>query len=183
MTPFGYLSVLISIVLGLALTELLSRLQRLIQARERVRLNWLPLAWVGIIFVLVVQWWWASFGLRNQQTWNFFSFLLVLLTPTLLYLAASLVLPEADAGREQDLGRHYFGIHRLLFGIVATVNLLSFLQSLAASDVQAATLSFCGMVLSISLALVKSRGFHAVGTIGSGLLLVTFIVLETLQIG
>ncbi len=37
MTPFAYLSVLISIVLGLGLTELLSGVQRLVHQRDRIR--------------------------------------------------------------------------------------------------------------------------------------------------
>jgi len=96
MTPFAYLSVLISIVLGLGVTELLAGVQRLVHARERVRFHWLSLTWSGLVFVTLVQWWWAAFGFRHRTDWDFCSFLLILLVPVLLYLAAALVLPPAD---------------------------------------------------------------------------------------
>lgn len=41
MTPFEYLSVLISIILGLGLAHLLSAVRELIQRRARVRFYWL----------------------------------------------------------------------------------------------------------------------------------------------
>ena len=44
MTPFEHLAVLISIVLGLGLTQLLLSAHRLVQARGRVRFYWLRTA-------------------------------------------------------------------------------------------------------------------------------------------
>ena len=45
MTPFEHLAVLISLVLGLAIAQLLTTAHRLVLARERVRFYWLPLTW------------------------------------------------------------------------------------------------------------------------------------------
>jgi hypothetical protein len=53
MTPFEYLAVLISIVLGLGVTELLTGVQRMAHARERIAFHWLPLAWTGLVFVVL----------------------------------------------------------------------------------------------------------------------------------
>lgn len=43
MDAFSYLSVLLSIVLGLGPTQLLTAVGRLIRHREHVRVHWLPL--------------------------------------------------------------------------------------------------------------------------------------------
>jgi len=56
MTPFEYLSVLISIILGLGLTHLLSAVRELIQKRAQVRFYWLALIWAALIFMAQVQW-------------------------------------------------------------------------------------------------------------------------------
>ena len=56
MTSFEYLSVLISIILGLGLTHLLSAVRDLIQQRAQVRWHWLPVLWAGLIFVAQIQW-------------------------------------------------------------------------------------------------------------------------------
>jgi hypothetical protein len=93
-SPFDYLSVLLSIILGLGITQLLTGVGRLIQARGRVRVYWPTLVWVGVLLVIHVQTWWTTFELRGREEWNFFVFLVVLLQPIGLYLLSALVLPD-----------------------------------------------------------------------------------------
>jgi len=181
-TPFNYLSVLISIVLGLGLTELLSNVHRLIQARERVTFHWLPLLWSGIIFVALVQWWWAAFGLHRQLEWNFFFFLLILLIPVLLYLAAASVLPTVEPERTVDLRAYYFRIHHWFFWIVAATSLMECVRAVLYDDLQAALLNAVAATLLGSLALVRHPFYHTLASILLAGLLAAFIVLETLRI-
>ena len=47
MDAFSYLSVLLSIILGLAITQLLQGVGRLLQERQRVRIYWPVLVWTG----------------------------------------------------------------------------------------------------------------------------------------
>lgn len=183
MTPFDYLSVLISIVLGLGLTELLSNVHRLIQARDRVTFHWLPLLWGGIIFVALVQWWWAAFGLHRQLEWNFFFFLLILLIPVLMYLAAASVLPTVEAEQTVDLRTYYFAIRPWFFWIVAATSGMECLRAVLYADLQAALLNAAAAVLLGSLAIVRHPFYHAVTSLLLAGLLIAFIVLETLRIG
>ena len=182
MTPFEYLAVLISIVLGLGVTELLAGVQRLVHARDRVRFHWLPLAWSGLVFVALVQWWWAAFGFRSRTEWDFLSFLLILLVPVLLYLAAALVLPPERPAEPYDLREHYFGIHRLFFLVIAVATLLEVIRALRVADVQAAGLNLAGTLLLGSLPIVRSRLYHVIGTVLAALLLVGFVIVETFWI-
>ena len=179
MTPFDYLSVLISIVLGLGLTELLSHVHRLVQARDRVTIHWLPLLWSVLIFVMLVQWWWAAFGLHRQVEWNFFVFLLILITPVLMYLAAASVLPTIEPEKEYDLHAYYFGIHHWFFWIVAATSLMECLRAVLYDDPQAALLNAVGAILLGSLAVVRNSFYHALTSILLAGLLVVFIFLET----
>ena len=50
-----HLLVLVSIIVGLAITELLTGVRQLVRARKRVRLHWLPLAWAGFAMLGLVQ--------------------------------------------------------------------------------------------------------------------------------
>lgn len=181
-TPFDYLSVLISIVLGLGLTELLSNVHRLIQARDRVTFHWLPLLWGGIIFVALVQWWWAAFGLHRQLEWNFFFFLLILLIPVLLYLAAASVLPTVEPEQTVDLRANYFEIQPWFFWIVAATSLMECLRAMLYADAQAALLNAAAVVLLSSLAIVRRPFYHTVTSLLLAGLLIAFIVLETLRL-
>ncbi len=129
---FQYLAVLLSIVLGLGVTQLLTGVGRLVQARGRVRVYWPTLAWVGMLLLIHVQSWWAMFDLRGHQGWTFLQFVVVLLTPAALYLMAALALPdvaEATAeGQVLDLRTHYYAQVRWFFGAAAVVIASSLLR-------------------------------------------------------
>jgi hypothetical protein len=125
MDQFNYLAVLISIILGLGITQLLSGLGRLLQARARIRIFWPSVAWVGLLLVLHVQTWWAMFGLRAVQSWTFLEFLLVLLQPIVLFLLSALVLPETISESNADLRSHYFDNSRWFFTLAVVLLMVS----------------------------------------------------------
>ena len=117
MDAFSYLSVLISIVLGLGVTQLLTGFGRLIEARDRVRSYGPVLIWAGVILLIHIQTWWVMFGLRAHQDWTFGAFLMVLLQPLVLYLLAALALPTDFGGSPVDLRVHYERHTSWFFGI------------------------------------------------------------------
>ena len=91
------------------------------------------LVWVGLLFLLHVQIWWAVFELRGVSDWTIFSFLLVLAIPTLAYLLSALLIPGFDRKSTIDLKASYFENRRWFFGLFALIPLVSLLQELAIS--------------------------------------------------
>jgi hypothetical protein len=130
MDAFSYLSVLLSIILGLAITHLLQGIGRLIQSRERVQIFWPSIVWAALLILVSVQTWWALFGLRAYRSWSFFPFLVVVLQTINLYLTSALVLPEIASGEHIDLRRHYFAQARWFFSLTIFAVLLSFAKDL-----------------------------------------------------
>jgi hypothetical protein len=129
---FSYLSVLLSIILGLGLTQLLTAAGRLIRHRDRVRPDWLPLLWAVVLLVMYVQSWWAMFGLRALREWTFVIFLTVLAQTITLYMMAALILPEQigdDAG-VVDLRAYYDRHHRWFFGFFLATLIVSLAKDL-----------------------------------------------------
>ena len=133
MDQFSYLSVLISIILGLGITQLVTGLGRLIQARDRVKLYAPALAWVGLLLVIHVQTWWAMFGLRNHSTWNFGQFFVVLLQPLVLSLLASLVVPDFGADAQVDLRANYYAHSRWFFSLLILLLVVSLVKDVVLS--------------------------------------------------
>lgn len=125
MSTFDYLSVLLSIVVGLGLSRILSSFGELVLARARVRFYWVALLTAGIIFLAHVEFWWSAFGFRGIAEWNFFSFLLLLLTSVALYLLSVLVLPDPSGEDAVDLHAYFFRNHRWFFSTAAVYLLLS----------------------------------------------------------
>ncbi len=185
MSPFEHLAVLISIVLGLGLTQLLTSLHRLIQARERVKLYWLSLLWVALMFMSQIEWWWASFALREQTVWNFFYFLFILLSPVSLYLAAAFALPEVGRGQRYDLREYYYRSRFWFFLFVA----LSPALDACRRAVQAGTWADLGAVSNAiaavfvgSLAVSRNELYHIAVTVFVGGLFLYFIISSAIQL-
>lgn len=100
---------LISIIIGLGLTEMFGNLHRLIRNRTRVTWDWLPVVWSAILLILVINYWWGIYlGVSGlQQAANAGEFGLVLIPPILLFLTTASVLPNFDANDEWDMRRRY----------------------------------------------------------------------------
>jgi hypothetical protein len=67
MDAFSYLSVLLSIILGLAITEVLQGFRGLMHARSRTIVYWPVIAWGVLVVVIAVQGWWTMFGYRHIE--------------------------------------------------------------------------------------------------------------------
>lgn len=116
MDAFSYLSVILSIVLGLGMTQVLTAFGRLIRHRDRVEEDWLPILWAVSLLVIFVQVWWAMFGMRVRQQWTFFEFSIVLAQTATLYIMAAVALPEDVPETGVNLRDYYERHHRWFFG-------------------------------------------------------------------
>jgi len=125
MDEFGYLAVILSIILGLSVTQLLQGLSQVINARDRVRFYWPAIGWALLLLVIDVQAWWSMFGYRGRHTWTFLQFAILLLETILLYLLAALALPNAFVEAVVDLRANYFRHARWFFGSFVGVLLVS----------------------------------------------------------
>ena len=118
-----YLSVLVSIVIGLGLSHLLSSVGKLLSRRRRVRVYAPSVMTAVVVFLAHVQFWWGSFEFGTRIESNFFAFLTFLLTPILLYLIAVLVLPELDQddSGEVSLREHYYEARPWFYALSALI--------------------------------------------------------------
>ena len=130
MDAFSYLSVLLSLILGLAITQLLQGLGALMRARGRVRMYWPVVALSVTLLISFVQTWWAMFGLRHRQQWTFLAFSVVLLQTVFGYLQAALLSPEVPPEGEVDLRASYFAHARWFFAMVIAGTLTSLAKDL-----------------------------------------------------
>ncbi len=99
---------LISIVVGLGLTELLLNFHRLVRERRHVTWDALPLAWALVLLVAVVNYWW---GIRRVMAaasgWTSGDFIVAMISPIFLYLSCAAALPRAEPGERLDMKAAY----------------------------------------------------------------------------
>jgi len=127
---FSYLSVLISVILGLAVTQILQGFRGLMLARAHVRGYWPCLVWAVLVLAICIQVWWAMYGVWQRPTdrWTFLDFVVVILPTIPVYLLAGLVLPDFDRRETLDLREHYYAHHRWFFALVVLLIVLSLVK-------------------------------------------------------
>ncbi len=146
MSAFDYLTVLVSIVLGLAIANVLTRLATVITARERIDFYWPPVAWSIFLFFISVQHWWAEWGVRHTTEWNFGTFWLQLLTPVDLFLLSALALPEREENGKLDLGAWYFHNRAWFLVFLFFLPALAIAEEVARTGRMASSLNFSFLV-------------------------------------
>ena len=70
MSLFEFVSVIIAVVLALCAGQLLLGVSALIKARLRVRAFVPHTIWIGLLFLLVLQHWWAQWDFRGVD-WTY----------------------------------------------------------------------------------------------------------------
>lgn len=108
MDTFRWIAVVVSMILGLGVTRLLSSVVAVFKSRHRATMDSLPLIWAAVIFVQQVDFWWSLEELSVLiPRWSFAEFLMLVGLVLLLFLAAALILPQAEMEPGDGL-RDYF---------------------------------------------------------------------------
>lgn len=113
MSEFEFLAVLLSIVFGLAMTQLLSGTVRLFYEDQidDVRLAWA----LSIALILIIDWW-GFFQWRDVGQWRFELYAFLMVWATLHYALAATLFPRDLAGRiEPERERRVFLVVLLVF--------------------------------------------------------------------
>jgi len=124
-TIFEYLMVLVSIILGLGVTQVLRGLSRL--ARSDSTYGALAI-WAVFLFYMHIQVWWALWDLHAVPDWNQAFFILLVLIPCSLFGATELLLPMG-ATPETDWRAHFFEVRRWFFAMMIVMMSFAVVES------------------------------------------------------
>ena len=177
---------LVSVIVGLGLTELLSNLNALIRSRD-VRWYALPLAWAAVCLILVVNLWWGIYlgaiGIATPS--NAGAFLLYLVVPVLLYLMCSAALPAVDKSLAVDLRASYYASSRYFSALLVAYVAATMLQAYLAGNAQWTTLATvmrAGILLVLlPLVWVRRPWYHWLAAVFMLLVLSLRMMTQTLQ--
>ncbi|HEX8174938.1 MAG TPA: hypothetical protein VF543_07450 [Pyrinomonadaceae bacterium] len=187
MDAFSYVSVIISVIIGLGLSHLLTGTTDLFKARRSVKFYWVHLLWVALIFVGHIFLWWTMWNLRLVRDWNFFSFLLILLAPVLLYVAAAFLIPKIEPGASVNLREYFYENHSAFFSVnaafTALIGMENWLLTGRLLPVPVTVVFAVWFVLLCVSAVVKNARYHAAIGLLFGLLFLLFVVLFGLRLG
>jgi hypothetical protein len=178
MTPeiraFEYALGLFAVLIGLAVADVATSFHRLVRGRAPV--VWDPLALLAALFALcmAIGMWFDLWGVRHfSATRRFFFYLSMVAEFFVLFLIAAASLPD-EAREGADLREHYARNRRYFWLLVALFQLSylgnglffvgSMLPRLPLAEKLWTVNNFCvPLIISLVLALVRSRAVHYVG--------------------
>ena len=115
MTRFEFLSVLISIVIALGMSDIVSTWGTLLRSRRAVSFYWLHTAWTLIVLLLFIQFWWGFWNFRTVSDWSFGMLIAVVGEAILMVLAGALITPPRESDKTLDLRKFFFDNNRIFF--------------------------------------------------------------------
>lgn len=126
-SPFEYISILVSIILGLGITQILSAFADLLYNYKKVKFYWPQLLWVLFILFLQIQDWFVFYQLERISVWNLPLLLFVLAYPITLFICSKMLLPTNKEEERIDMKAFYYNQFPVIFLFVAIGIVLSIL--------------------------------------------------------
>jgi hypothetical protein len=165
-SAFEYVSILVSIILGLGITQLLSSFSDLLYHFKKVQFYWPHTLWVIFILFLHIQDWFITYELKDKPAWNLPELLFILLYPIALFTAAKMLLPSNEREERQDMKFFYKSQYPIIFFIVSigvVISILFNVYLLKKSMLQQVHLViFLILLLIIAIKKIDSEKMHKV---------------------
>lgn len=130
MGAFDYVMMLAAIVIGLALTQLMQGVGRIVENPHASKIWWVHLVWVAHTGLLSVFWWWFEFGLRRTPVWTFQLYAFVLGYAFLIYLISTILFPS-DLGEARDFKKYFLSRRRWFFGMLIALLTVDVIDTLS----------------------------------------------------
>ena len=165
MSPFEFITIFCSLILGLALTHIFRAVSDLYEIRERVKMYWLNSLWVVTVIMWSIHHWWGLWKLSiDMDLWHYSQYWFLVMNLASIYFFTTLVLPKAIDEGEIDLEVHYYSVHKAFFSIIAfslftssAINYSLFGEELIGPMTIMPSIVGC---VAIGAALTDSRTYH-----------------------
>ncbi|GAA0869359.1 hypothetical protein GCM10009116_11950 [Brevundimonas basaltis] len=169
MSAFEYTSVLASIIIGLALVDILVSLNRLIRAGRTVQWHWAaPVAAVFVVLTLIQIWW--SLYRPDDSAITIGQFLPLFVELVILFLLAAAALPDDVPAEGIDLkayyhrnGPYFWGLFTAALGWLLLVDVVeNALNGLLLAYLGERIFDFAVLGVFASLVFVRRLWWHAI---------------------
>lgn len=128
-SQFEYVAVLVSIIVGLALTQLLRGVGAMVVDTRSSKPYWVHLMWTFNFFANITLFWWWEFRLVETE-WNIALYVILIVYATLFFFA-SLVLQPRVLPEGLDYKEYYYSRRTWIFGLLAATLLWDFVDTAA----------------------------------------------------
>lgn len=169
MTTIEFIAILVSIVVGLAVAEVLQGFAESLRHRSSVHGYWPLFVFATIVLVMAiwtVRWLWIA---EDLGTWTWAELALALAPGLVIFVMARLTFPQEVEG--SDLRTYYFEQSNFLWGLSALFVAMAELRVLTLGDavphadarVAAHAMRLGAFLLCLVLSISKQRRVHEIG--------------------
>lgn len=120
---FDYFAVLVSVILGLALTHVLRGLAKILQLRRRCRIYGPHLLWSVNVVLWVLTTWWGMFWWKNLSDWTFTWFLFIAVYAIAFFIWSYMLYPP-EVRENLDFELFFFENRQVFFALLIIISLL-----------------------------------------------------------
>jgi hypothetical protein len=112
---FAYLAAFVTIVLALAVSDMIQSLHRLLQARGRVRWSLVAILAAAAVFLAILEEFFALWRLAGIERFTYPELMILIAPPVILSLAALTALPDIVPAEGMELEAYYMDNRRTLY--------------------------------------------------------------------
>ena len=129
---FQHTATFYSLIVGLAVANVLSAMANSAKTSSRVRWYWMHTAAAGLLFLIMAQDWWFLLSWDGPVRVNHPILVFLLARAGVLFFASSLLVPEAHDAADGvlDLRAHMLRVRRRFFGSLLAFSLLDLADTL-----------------------------------------------------
>ena len=181
MSQFEFSIVIVSIVIAIAITEVLATWGRMIRYRRRVRPYWVHVGWMALVLLLAIQFWWSLWEIREWPGWNYFQYVLSLVPFFTLVVLTFLLCPDMAAEGHGELETYFFENASWFFALVTAFILqLMVINPLLRDEPWVGPengIRLLALAAVVPLAITQRRAVHVAALVTCVVLLMLFVAL------
>ena len=164
MTTFEYLAVLVSVIVGLGITQLLGGVARIVTHRTEYKLYWVHLLWTFNTFAGLIYWWWFQLWMDTVEEWTYPLYTFLILYSVLVYLECAIIIPS-DFPKDGGFREYFFSRRGWFFAVTIGYLLVDLVDTLMKDHelvLVAYLAGFALMGIAIATKNARFHGFFAV---------------------
>lgn len=115
MDKIAYLATFVSLILGLALANVLRQFTAMVKRGRSADWYWIHTAWSVFLFFALASEWWVLLLWEKIEPIGFYDYLAILVKPSLWFIASDLLFPDRRAEATLDLRAHFYQVRRAFF--------------------------------------------------------------------
>ncbi len=159
-SPFEYVATLVSIILGLGITQILSSFADLLYHYKKVKFYWPHTLWVVFILFLHIQDWFIAYEMKEKAIWRLPELLFILSYPITLFTVAKMLLPTNDKEEQTDMKIYYNSQFPGIFLITSISIVISMLFNVWLLHKSAIEQTHLGVFLALMLYLAIKKNHN-----------------------